>query len=654
MDRYQTNNKGLAPAMSDILNEYGNSPRSTFDKSSRKSIDISPFYIIPIDLIKLLPNTDVNVSYDIQVINKNPTIRRMLGSMHLELRAYRVKDSDCWEGHNNFVTCGRSGKVFKEIPRIKWRLASGKTTCLPYNPYFTLNIAPARYFAKATESNPSRPWSFDANQGLQDVSDCQDSGLTLIPAATSEDITVMHDISALPAVFYTKIVKEYQNPNLLQDNPYWYPENENHDLILPYTLPNSADSVTNSSFDDCTVEFYSGSGDTQPTSITPTNDAHSRPWLNVLYRCQRKGNMFNTGSPFPDLLRGDVPTLQILNANIDWTNVFGSGSQLGALGLSSNNTIGLLQNSYAGSGQTTPVSTLKMSARGNKVIMGEADSTTSFLTVASSDNLLSAFSKATISGIQFSMKAWRSLAVQSLFREKMARTDGSYNQMIMSQFGINPKWHEHSVDYVGGSYQPIVFSEVTQTSADASSPLGTTAGKFVSANQSNQIKFHSDDFGMMMTVVTLVPDDYYCQGINRLWSSLSQEDIPFPIRNNLDPQALLNKELLVSGVNNTDNDVFNYVERYSEWKSDRNEISGLLALPISKVGDIGTFFFNRLLSSNVNFNWNFVEGHMTDNENLVFSSTEQAQFILSIARRKSVTYPLPAISRPSDMGLSYA
>ena len=283
MDRYATNNKGLAPAMSDILNEYGNSPRSTFDKSSRKSIDISPFYIIPIDLIKLLPNTDVNVSYDIQVINKNPTIRRMLGSMHLELRAYRVKDSDCWEGHNNFITCGRSGKVFKEIPRLKWRLASSKTTCLPYNPYFTLNIAPARYFAKATESNPSRPWSFDANQGLQAVSDCQDSGLTLIPTATDEDNTVMHDISALPAVFYTKIVKEYQNPNLLQDNPYWYPENENHDLILPYTLPNNADSVTNSSYDDCTVEFYSGSGDTQPTSISPTNDAHSRPWLNVLY-----------------------------------------------------------------------------------------------------------------------------------------------------------------------------------------------------------------------------------------------------------------------------------------------------------------------------------------------------------------------------------
>lgn len=60
MDRYSTNNKGLAPAMSDILNEYGNSPRSNFDKTSKKAIDISPFYVIPIDLIKLLPNTEIS------------------------------------------------------------------------------------------------------------------------------------------------------------------------------------------------------------------------------------------------------------------------------------------------------------------------------------------------------------------------------------------------------------------------------------------------------------------------------------------------------------------------------------------------------------------------------------------------------------------
>lgn len=642
MDRYSTNSKGIAPALSEILNEYANMPRGAFDKTSKKSLDVSPFYIVPFDIIKLLPNTDVNVSYDIQVINKNPTIRRVLGSMHLETRTYIVKDSDCWEGHNNFVTCGRSGRISKQIPRLKWRLASGKTTCLPYNPYFTLNIAPARYLADGTQADPSRVWSFDANCGLQNVSDCQDSGLTLIPTATNEDNTVMHDISALPGVFYCKIAQEYQNSNLLQDNPYWYPENENHNLILPYSLPNNADSVTNAAYDDCTVLFGSGSGDDAKTSIEPTNDKHSMPWLNVLYRCQRKGNYFNTGSPFPNLLRGDVPTLDVLSASLNLDGLFGSGNPLFQ---TPDNMLGYYVDQdmkfYLGAGPGIP----------------NTNTTSDYLTsvnASSTNELKRILSRATITGLSLSMSAWRRLATMTLFREKMARTDGSYNQMIKAQFGINPHWHEHGVNYVGGSYQPIVFSEVTQTSADASTPLGTTAGRFVSAAQNNRISFHSDDFGMMMSVLTIIPDDYYCQGINRLWSALDNADIPFPIFNNLDPQAILNKELIVTGTNSDDNDVLAYAERYSEYKSDRNEISGLLALPVSKVGDIGTFFFNRLLTSAPQFNWSFVEGHMTSNENLVFSSTEQAQFVVTIARQKHAVYPIPTVSHPSDMGISYA
>lgn len=631
MDRYSTNNKGLAPALSDILQDYGNSPRSPFDESSRKCIDVSPFFIIPIDIIKLLPNTDVNVSYDVQVLNKNPTIRRMLSSMTLELRSYAVKDSDCWEGFNNFVTCGRSGTVVKQIPKLDWSLGRTEfSTCLPYNPYFALNIAPARWFAKATDSDPSAPFSFAKNQGCAFITSLQDSGLTGIPSNVNDNDSVLGEVSALPAVFYTKIAQEFQNPNLLQNNPYWYPENENHSLILPYEAEGF---VTNSSHSHCTQGLGKILDGIYTDSIVPTNDKKSMPWLNVLYQCQRRGNYFNTGSPFPNLLRGEVPTLDILGARLDWTNVI-KDYMPGLNGF----PIG-----YDFINDTMNIGTIRSDT-------GQVSNTTE----AIQSLLKASLNRVGISAIEFSLSNWRKLAVMTLFREKMARTDGSYNQMIQSQFGVNPKWHEHGVRYIGGSTQPIIFSEVTQTSSDAATPLGTTAGRFVSASQNNRITYHSEDFGMIMTVCTIVPDDYYCQGINRLWSAIDNATIPFPVMNNLDPQAILNKELFISGNNTVDNDVFAYAELFSEWKSCRNEISGLLALPISKVGDVGCYFFNRLLGSSPNFNWNFVQGTMTDNENLCFSSTEQAQFILSIARQKHIVYPLPQVAKPSNMGVSFA
>lgn len=142
----------------------------------------------------------------------------------------------------------------------------------------------------------------------------------------------------------------------------------------------------------------------------------------------------------------------------------------------------------------------------------------------------------------------------------MARTDGSYNQMIQAQFQHNPNWHEHSVVYCGGSSQPIVFSEVVQTSEDNNSPLGTTGGRAVSSSGSKEIEVSADDYTIFMTVMTITPDDYYSQGIERMWSELTQSEQYFPILNNLEPQAIKNKELFLTGTDSDDDDIFNYQE----------------------------------------------------------------------------------------------
>lgn len=624
--RYGTNSSNTSKYMSDLLNEFNRMPRGSFNETRRKIQDVDVYAIHPIECFEMLPNSDAYLQYDIQMISKNPTVKRLLSSMNVELRVYKIDYNDTWEGWNNFITKGRSGKVTKTIPYVDLSLGTETyTTSLPYNPMFSLSLAPTVFLASDTDG---KKYTVDYNKGVQPVSGLQSSGLTGIDTLAELLVSDSMKISALPFVMYNKICKKYQSPNLLQDNPHWYPENENHDNILPYSVDGA---VTTSDYDNPTKSFVSGTSIVEPSAQKSSDNTYeSYPWLNVLQYSQRKGDYFNTGSPFPDLIRGDIPTIGVLQQQMNWDK---------ALGLD-------------GSGSSdTGVAQLYLSRTpapyDYHLIAGNSFSQ------LNQERLKEALSKTTTDGLQFSMAQWRYLATMTVMRERMALTDGSYNELIKAMFGHNPQWHNHDVQYCGGTRQPIVFTEVVNTTESDNAPLGDTAGRAVTSQQGNQIHVHSDDFGMFMTVMVITPDEYYSQGIDKMFNRLNNAEQYFPILNNLSPDATKNEELFVSGDNTTDKDVFNYQERFAYYKSRRNQVSGLMALPISKVGDIGAYLQNRLFSSTPNFNAEFNIGHLTDNEKAIFASTNQAQFCAVIGSHMTFVGPIPEDSRPSDMGISY-
>lgn len=635
-NRYDTNTQNTSKYMLDLINEFNQMPKGAFDETRRKTLDVGLYDIIPIECWEMLPNSEAYVSYDIQMLTKNPTIKRLLSSMKAEIRVYKCNYNDLWNGWNNFITKGRSGKVSKSIPSLDWSLGrTGYSTSLPYNPAFYLNLAPAVYASK------NNIFAKEENQSLQPIAKLQSSGLT----GNITNINQSIKISALPFVMYNKIAKKYQSPNLLQDNPYWYPENEDHDQYLPYDCP---DIVTTSDY------YNPNPSATDKSTFTPNvqkdtdGNYTSRPWLNVLWKAQRKGDYFNTGSPFPDLIRGDIPTLSLLEAHltpitgtIDFTKAFKfTGANFDnptVLGLDEN-----LSTLFAG----------YLGHNGSAINIAQSQTNT--------NNAITALNKAqlnistpTIKGLQFSMRQWRQLATMTVMRERMALTDGSYNELIKSMFGHNPQWHDHDVVYCGGYSQPIVFSEVINTASSENNPLGEMAGRGFTSQQGQTIHITSDDFGMFMTVLVITGDDVYSQGIDRMFSRLQNSEQYFPILNNLSPDATLNKELFISGDNAIDNDVFNYQERFAYYKSRRNQVSGLMALPISKVGDIGAYLQNRLFSDTPKFNQEFSYGELTDNEKLLFTSTNQAEFVAVIGSQMKYIAPIPEDSRPSDMGISY-
>lgn len=138
--------------------------------------------------------------------------------------------------------------------------------------------------------------------------------------------------------------------------------------------------------------------------------------------------------------------------------------------------------------------------------------------------------------------------------------------------------------YLGGSSQNVQISEVLQTSESSDeSALGARGGEANLYGVGSGSYFVAPDYGVLLTIVSLVPDiDYYC-GVPRMLTKTTWEDFPMPELAQIGMQDVKSIELKFPfGNNNHGADgatpslstSFGYVPRYSEFKQRPNRISG--------------------------------------------------------------------------------
>ena len=128
-------------------------------------------------------------------------------------------------------------------------------------------------------------------------------------------------------------------------------------------------------------------------------------------------------------------------------------------------------------------------------------------------------------------------------------------------------------------YQDVSFSEVLQTSStDAVSPLGSYAGHGVSVTQDGNIgSFNADDYGYFIVLCSVMPDVYYFQGLNRMYTKSLQSEEFLPNRDKMGMRPIMNMELFPFWHKVYDEDLFAYQNPFDEFRYCENEIHGQLA-----------------------------------------------------------------------------
>ena len=255
--------------------------------------------------------------------------------------------------------------------------------------------------------------------------------------------------------------------------------------------------------------------------------------------------------------------------------------------------------------------------------------------------------------------AIRNCASATAILEKLAKTDGTYREFAKIMFGENPKSaFDYSPTYLGGTVQSVLYSDVVNTtgsyttSGGTSSPTspvqGSMTGKGMSAGQGFVGRFHSDDYGYLMVIMSVMPDTYYCQGLDRTDCYETPEDFYLPDRANLGMQAILNKEIYNDPTSNDNDKVFGYINRFDELRYNQNEVHGKLSDPNNNsfFPYIQTRYFNSCPTLSPDF--------LTTENNISkdwLSSSNEVPFIYQIAFNLRGVAPLPYRAQPSYLGL---
>lgn len=578
--------------------------RSLFDLSYIHTSSFRIGALYPVFVQWTLPKSDYRINIS-NVIRSMPMTVPLMSRLRVFFHFYYCSWTQLWNKAQAFVTRTATGKSNIEMPYI--------SECNTHNESLW------RYFGLPQFQNTT-------------IVD----GKIVVPEP--HDVSALH-VSALPFMMYQKIYRDYYLDRNYQFNSNgefdvgWYPDEEEDFRIQGSGVAlNSITPVEGLDPIDITVLRYRNFAPDYFTSALPKPQlgepigislAGNTPVLMQLgdsvYTLRNNRQVFEISEDPYSYVNNN---LEFFNNDDDKFLVNGVNSVLGS------------NNAYS----FDPVRLNSTSLQGRSGTI-------------SNHNLyvdLSNISSVTIDQL-------RLLNANQIEMERAAKCDGTYGSFMQAFFGVKPKSSKDMrPTYIGGSYQPIIVSDVVQSSSTTNTSVqGNQTGKgFSSDERANIGSFYSDDFGIIMGIMSIVPDTYYDQGIDRDWTVKTQDDLYFPDRAGLSMQEIKLKELFAARTNTNQNEtIFAYQNRFDEKRFRSNIVTGY-------VGDSSQLEYSKYIQTR-HFNTppTYSQSWVTMEDNIDyeqwFAKKLEPPFIGQILIEDRAVQPLPYKGVPSGLfGLS--
>lgn len=243
-------------------------------------------------------------------------------------------------------------------------------------------------------------------------------------------------------------------------------------------------------------------------------------------------------------------------------------------------------------------------------------------------------------GISISIQDLRQSSALQRWLEKQARGGYRYIETILSHFGVRSSDARlQRPEYLGGGRQPVVISEVLNTSDTATAAQGTMAGHGISTGATNSFKKTFEEHGQVIGVMSILPRTSYQQGVHRDWKRFDKEDFYWPEFANLGEQEVLNEEVYMDETDGTYSlGTFGYQQKYAEYKYAESSVHGEYR------NTLDFWHWGRIFTGQPNLNAGFVEA---DPDDRIFAVADKEQFYVQIYNAVKARRAMPYYAKPT-------
>lgn len=229
-------------------------------------------------------------------------------------------------------------------------------------------------------------------------------------------------------------------------------------------------------------------------------------------------------------------------------------------------------------------------------------------------------------------------ALQRL-KEKLMRGGSRLTEFLRVVFNVFPEDSRlQRPEYITGVKSPMVISEVLNTTGTEELPQGNMSGHGVSVSNDGYGKsYMAKEHGYIICITSVIPRTAYQNGIDRLWHKYDDPTEEYtPDMDHTGEQATRKQEIYAFTA--VDDDEFNYMPRYAEYRTMRNYTTGQFQNQLKHWTD------TRIFAASPPYDYNFNE---CNPDPRIFADLEGDHCYAQIYHKVKCTLPMSKYATPT-------